>query len=370
MINKDRLISFFNTILKINSPSKQEKDIISYLKTFLQDLGFNCYEDDTATITGGNANNLYGVLKGDPAKKTICFNAHTDTVKPTSNINIINDGKVIKTDGTTILGADDKAGVAIIIEAIHSIIENKVNHGDIYVLFTVQEEIGVSGAVNVNTDDFKPDYCFSFDTGQPVVSLVAGAPTHWLMKYKIHGKAAHAAYSKGSINAISIAAKAISKLQTGQLDEDSCCNFGKITGGERFNIVPDYCEVWAECRSRNNDKADKIQNLITKTFEEECETAGAKLEKETYCGYKAFNINENDPQFILAKNTAIEMGINPEIEYSLGGYDASIFNQKGMPTMVVSTGYEKMHTTEEYIITDQFIKACEYAYKLIENVGK
>ena len=368
MINKNRLINFFEKIVKIDSPSKEEKEIMAFLRAYLEDLGFKCHEDHAAEKSGGNANNLYGVLKGDPNHKSICFNAHTDTVKSTKDIKIINNGKTIKSDGNTILGADDKAGVAIIIEAIQSIIENKTPHGDIYVLFTVQEEIGVSGAEMIETEGFNPDYCFSFDTTVPVITLVAGAPTHFIMKYKIHGKSAHAAYAENSVNSIFVAASAISKLQTGILDEDSCCNFGKITGGERFNIVPDYCEVWVECRSRNNDKANQLEQKITKTFEEECEKAGATLEKEVRCGYRAFNIEKDDPQFVLARNTALEMGIEPEIEYSLGGYDASIFNEKGLKTMVSSTGYDKMHTTEEVLDIDQFVLACEYAYKLIENV--
>ncbi|MBQ0105469.1 MAG: M20/M25/M40 family metallo-hydrolase, partial [Armatimonadetes bacterium] len=208
MINEKRLTDFFEELCRINSPSKNEKEIIEYLKKFYTDLGFECWEDHAAKETGGNANNLYGCLKGNPNKKSVCFNAHTDTVMPTENINIINDGKIIKTDGTTILGADDKAGIACATEAVRSIIEQGEDHGDIYILSTVQEEIGVGGANCVTCENFSPDITFSFDTGKPVLCMVASAPTHYRMKYTIEGKASHAAYPQDSTNAIKCACNA------------------------------------------------------------------------------------------------------------------------------------------------------------------
>lgn len=367
MINEKRLLDFFEKILKINSPSKNEGEIVKYLRDYLTNLGFETWEDNTGELTGGTGNNLYGKLKGNPNLKSICFNSHIDTVLPNENLQIIKENGIIKSDSTTILGADDKAGVAASIEAINSIIDNNIDHGDIYVLFTVQEEIGTFGAQNAQIDKINADYAFSFDTGKPVLSLVVSAPSHWKMNYKIHGKSAHAAYAKGSINSISVAAKAIARFEVGQIDENSCCNVGIIKGGERFNVVPDYCEVVAEARSSDKDKALKLQEKITKAFEEECEKAGAKLEKEIHCEYDAFAISTDEPEFKLAYKTAKEFVKEPVIEHSLGGFDASIFNAKGMKTIVCGTGYENIHTNTEYISIEDLKTCAEFAYKLILN---
>lgn len=367
MINQKRLIDFFEHIARINSPSKHEREIIRYLKDYLTEMGFQCWEDDAAKKTGGNANNLYGVLTGNPNKKSICLNAHADTVMPTENICIINDGKLIKTDGKTVLGADDKGGVAIICEAVRSIIENNTDHGNIYVLFTVQEEIGAGGAECVEFDSFRPDIAFSFDTGRPTLCAVASAPTHYKMKYIIHGKASHAAYSQGSINAVKVACDAISKLRTGQVDEETCCNIGKIFGGARTNIVPDCCEVLAEARSQNDEKVKSLVNRMTETFEEECRKAGAVLEKEVNCEYTSFSIKEDDPDFVYAYNIAKKFVDDPFIEHSLGGYDASIFNAKGMKTLVYGIGYEHIHSVREFIEIKDLVTSCEFAYELLAN---
>ena len=367
MINKERLLSFFETIVKINSPSKEEKEICEFLKKHLTDLGFECWEDNAAEITGGNSNNLYGLLKGDPNKKSICFNAHIDTVMPTLGIKVINDGEVIKTDGTTILGADDKAGVAIALEAIQSILDQKISHGDIYVLFSVQEEIGVGGANCVEIDKLKTDYCFSFDSGRPVGSMVVAAPTHYNLEFKVIGKSSHAAHSEDSINAIYVASKAIAQLETGMLDHETCCNIGIISGGTRFNIVPDLCEVKIDARAINEEKINNLVDKIVTAFENECQKSGAKLEKEIKCNYKGFDFDQDSELFKLAFNTVKETGVEPVIERTLGGFDASIFNSKGMKTLVFSTGYENYHTNEEYIVIDEFVKTTEIAFNLIKN---
>lgn len=370
MINENRLLNFFETILKINSPSQNEGELVKFLRNYLNNLGFETWEDNAGEKTGGNANNLYGVLKGNPNLKSICFNSHLDTVLPTEGLKIIKENGLIKSDETTILGADDKVGIATAIEGINSIIENNVEHGDVYVLFTVQEEIGTHGAQCVETEKVPADYTFSFDDGKPLCSLVVSAPSHWKMTYKIHGKSAHAAHSEGSVNAISVAGKAIAKFETGQIDENSCCNIGTIKGGERFNVVPDYCEIVCEARSSDNEKALKLQEKITNAFEEECKKAGAKLEKDLHCEYNAFNISTDDSHFKLAYETAKELVKEPEIVHSLGGYDASILNTKGLKTIVCGTGYENIHTNREYISIEDLNTCGKFVYKLIENCGK
>jgi len=371
MINKTRLKDFFINILKINSPSKDEKEISEFLKKKLNELGFEIWEDNAAEIIEGTTNNLYGLKKGNPNYKSICLNAHMDTVMPTENINIIEENGIIKTDETTILGADDKAGIAIIIEGIEAYLNSNKEHGDIYVLFTVSEETGVDGASVVTNEKLKANFTYSFDTGSPACSLVTSAPTHNTMTYKIYGVASHAGMSPElGVNAILTASKAIANMKLGKINNKTTANVGKICGGERRNIVPNYCEVLAEARSRDENMLNEQVAHMTKCFEDACKETGARLEIDMVCEYKAFTISEKEEIFLLAKKTANDIGIDPKIELSCGGYDASLFNQHGIQSMVVGTGYENVHSPSEYIAVKDLEKASEFVFTLIENVTK
>lgn len=374
MINENRLIGFFKTICKIPSLTKEEAKISTYLRSVLENLGFECWEDHAGEKTGGNANNLYGLLKGNPKYKSICFVAHMDSVQSLENLVIIEDENVIKSDGTTILGGDDKAGIAIIIEAIKQTIESKKEHGDIYVLFLVQEENG-QGSVYVEKDNFNPDFTFNFDESVPALSFETDGPTEYRNTYKISMpkseeqlKINKSTYKNIGENPITVASRAIAEITDLTKNTDVKCNIGFINGGLHMYRIPDVMEFHILLRCEDDNKAIEYNNKIHDIVEKYCKLYNAECSFDEWRCYIAFKTNKNDPIRKLIDKTCNDMGEKPIIRENFDCFDTSSLNDLGIKTVTCATGYDNYHQTTECLYKDQFIKNAEFAVKLIENI--
>lgn len=251
MINEERLLKEFLELVQIDSESKNESEIAKVLKQKFEALGVDVFEDDTMEQTGLGAGNLICNVKGTKNDAdTIYFTSHMDTVVPGNGVKpSIENGYVI-TDGTTILGADDKAGLAAMLEAVRILQEEKVAHGDIQFIITAGEEVGLVGAQALDPSLVKAKYGFALDSDGEVGNIIIAAPTQAKITAELHGKTAHAgvAPEKG-VSAITIAAKAVAKMPLGRIDEETTANIGRFEGGKATNIVADHAYVLAEARS-------------------------------------------------------------------------------------------------------------------------
>jgi len=368
MINKDRVKNTFLELAAINSPSKQERGVADYVKAKLRALGFDVEEDDAGNKIGGNAGNIIAFKKGIlPEAKSIFFCCHMDTVEATVKLKIVQDGDIIRSDGSTILGADDKAGIAAVIEGIQSIIESGSDHGDIQVLFDVSEENGLLGAKSLDHTKIKAKLGYVFDTGKPAAGITVSAPSHQSMTIEITGMAAHAgiAPEKG-VSAIVAASNAISNMKLGRIDDETTANIGVISGGKARNIIPDQMIIKAEARSRSEEKLAAQVEHMKKTFEEEAAKIGAKAVVHVEKEYEAYRWTENDEVIQLAVAASKRIGIEPSFHEGGGGSDANVFNSAGIPSVVVGVGYDNPHGTTECISVDDLATAAEYAAALIE----
>ena len=258
MVNEKRVLDTFLQLVGIDSETKEEAVICEHLKAVFTELGCDVYEDDASTKTAHSGNNLIITL---PATKQgvdpIYFTAHMDTVTPGKGIKTsIQDGYVV-TDGTTILGADDKTGLTAMIELVRVLTEQAIPHGQIQFVITVGEESGLVGAKVLDLSKIDAKFGFALDSDGPVGDIIVAAPTQAKVNAKIYGKTAHAgvAPEKG-ISAIQIAAKAIAKMPLGRIDDETTANIGRFEGGRATNIVCDYVEVLAEARSLIHDKME------------------------------------------------------------------------------------------------------------------
>lgn len=372
MANKNRVRNLFLDLVRINSPSKQERGIADYVKAKLSDLGFRVEEDDTGSKINGSAGNVIAFKKGNAVgARAIFFCCHMDTVEPTDKLNLVIEDDVIKSDGTTILGADDKAGIAAVIEGIESILESGKPHGDIQVLFDVSEEIGLLGAKNLDLSKIKADLGYVFDTHKPVAGITLSAPTHEVVTVEIHGKAAHAgiAPEKG-ISAIVAASRAIAGMKLGRIDEETTANVGIISGGKARNIIPDHVAIKGEARSRNESKLVAQVEHMKRLFEEEAAKIGARAVVETTREYTGFRWTENDEVVKLAAEASRRIGIEPSYHDGGGGSDANIFNNAGIPCVVIGVGYENPHATNEYINVGDLAKAADYVAALVQTASE
>ena len=368
MIDKQRLERVLMDLLRINSPSKQERELADYVSAKLASLGFDVEEDDAGAKIGGNAGNVIARKPGTAqGARGLFFCCHMDTVEPTDKLEIVVEGGVIRSDGSTILGADDKAGIAAIIEALTAIVERGVPHGDIQILFDVAEEIGLLGAKSMDHGKIKADLGYVLDTGKPAGGITVSAPSHENMAVEITGKAAHAGIEpEKGISAIVAAASAIAKMKLGRIDEETTANVGRIEGGKAHNIIPDLVTVKAEARSRSEEKlAAQVQHMKS-LFEEEAAKIGASAAVEVEREYDSYRWTQDDEVVRLATTAARRVGIEAEFQEGGGGSDANVFNSMGMPAVLIGVGYEGPHSSSEHIAVRDLELAAELVAAIIE----
>ncbi len=371
MVNETRVLDTFLGLVGIDSETKEEAIICEHLKGVFTELGCDVYEDDASTKTAHSGNNLIITL---PATKEnvdpIYFTAHMDTVTPGKGIKTsIKDGYVV-TDGTTILGADDKTGLTAMIELVRVLKEKQIPHGQIQFVITVGEESGLVGAKVLDLSKIDAKFGFALDSDGPVGDIIVAAPTQAKVNAKIYGKTAHAgvAPEKG-ISAIQIAAKAIAKMPLGRIDEETTANIGRFEGGRATNIVCDYVEVLAEARSLIHEKMEKQAETMKQAYIEVAESFGGRAEVDIDIMYPGFKFEEGDEVVEVAKRAAQTIGRPTRILYSGGGSDANVIAGGGIPTVNLAVGYEEIHTTNERMPLEELYKLVEYVVTIVEEVA-
>jgi len=371
MVNEKRLVEGFMELVRIDSLSRKEKDLADFLLEKLKNLGLEVIVDQAGEKIKSNSGNIIARLKGNTNNAIpIMFSAHMDTVVPGKNINPFCDGEKIVSDGKTILGADDKAAIAALLEALYIIRENDIPHGDIEILFTICEEIGLKGAKNLDISNLKAQMGFVLDAGGSVGKIITTAPSQNYLEIIIYGKSAHAgANPEEGINAIQVAGYALSRIKLGRIDEETTSNIGIISGGRATNIVPDVVRLKGEVRSRNEEKLEKYTEQIKKISENTAQEFKAKAVVKINKEYYSYNLSPDEQVVSIATKAAKNIGLQPLLYPSGGGSDANVFNKNGIPSVALAIGMEKVHTVEEYILIKDLKNTAEYILSIINIVA-
>lgn len=385
MVTKNRIQEEFVRLNAFDSETFHERDIAEYIRNRLQELGLAVTVDDTAGKLKDNypdaASNIYGFLRGNTEEEPVLFSAHLDTVSPGKGKKVvIHENGIFTSDGTTILGADDISGIVSILEALSVIQEKKLNHPDIEILFTVAEEFYCEGSKHVDYDRLQARRGYVLDLVGPIGRAAVAAPSIFSIIIKITGKAAHAGFApEKGINALSIAANALSRIPTGHINESTTVNFGTIHGGTGNNIVPEQVTIEGEVRSLDHENAIRESNKIKEIFEAAAQKLGGQVEVSVQEHIKAYKVNEEDSvvkRFRLAVGElfgeAADVGEGenkrcqmPECITTYGGSDANRLNEHGISTIVVACAMENVHSTTEYTDIDELIKSAELTLKLM-----
>lgn len=356
-------------LVKIDSESKDEGRIQAYLKEVFISLGLEVIEDNAKEKTGYGANNLLCRLAGRKDVSPVFFCCHMDTVPPGMGIQPKIEDDIIYSDGTTILGADDKAGIAALIELFELIKENNIDHGTIEVVLTVGEETGLVGAEAFDMNLLQADDGFVFDTGGPVGAITVGSPTLYMMEVVVEGISAHAGIEpEKGLSAIEIASKSIAQMKLGRIDEETTANIGTIEGGTATNVVMDKVTIHAEARSLSATSAMEQVEHMQELFEKTAESMGgsAKVTTEKKCtGYR---LAKETNVVQIAYKAIDKIGRTPTYEVSGGGSDANVFNEKGKVTTNLSVGYGDIHTVNEFIPIEELKKSAELAYQIVLEI--
>lgn len=354
------LADLFMKMVRVNSESGEEKEFISYLKDlFIKELRAECTIDPYG--------NLISKLpaKHTPVTDSVLFGVHADTVKPGKNIEPVLKNGIIRPEGDTILGADDKAGIAELFEAVRT----AERHPPLEIVISVGEEIGHIGSKNLDAGLLRSKIGFVIDTDD-LDNVVVGGPSHMRLNVDIFGRAAHAGMEpEKGISSIKAAAYAISMLKEGWIDEETTVNIGIIHGGQVLNAVPERTNVKVECRSQSHEKCVNQSNFIKEVFLTAAKAAGARAEVQMELGTKAFRVSEDARVVKIAKKAVSSIGLKPRILTPCGGSDATSYNEKKIETIVIGTGAKAVHTTEEHIAVEDMVKAVAILRHICEELG-
>jgi tripeptide aminopeptidase len=359
-LDQDRLQQIFERLLHSNGVSKCEDQTVRFIKEVISEIPIEIVDNASVSKT---RNNLFLRLpkRGDTHSPPILLSAHMDTVEATPAIQFTCNQGLYTTDGTTILGSDDKAGIAAILECLLALHHSNSPHPEIEVAFTVEEEIGLEGAKDFDTSLIHSKRGIVVDAdGPPGVIMFAG-PSQILFDVTIKGKAAHAGMApEEGKSAILFASQCISTIPFGRIDHETTTNIGKIQGGKATNIVAEDCFLNGEIRSHNDAKLSVVKNQIKSTFEQGMQQ-GYQIEFKDRFAYKSFSFESNCSIIQQVTQAMLECGLTPQLKVCGGGCDANIFNEK-IPNMVcinLACGMTDVHTHKESIL-----------FSSIENIAR
>jgi tripeptide aminopeptidase len=368
MINKERLYRTFMELCAIDSEPTRERLLADRVTVLLTELGFTVNEDDTAAKIGGNAGNLYARLAGTGPGEPLLFSCHLDRVVPGVGVKPRIEGDYIVSDGTTVLGADDACGLAAILEGVTAIKEQGLSHPPIELVLTVAEELALVGSSHFDISQVASRCAFMLDAGGPVGEIVIQAPEQIKYTALFHGRSAHAGFDpEQGVSAIRMAATAISRLQLLRIDEETTANIGSISSSGPTNIVPDRCELEGEVRSLDPAKVKAEVAALTRVLETTASEHGGRAEIAVRHCYPAYRLAEDAAPARRAAAAARKLGLPVRFKSTGGGSDANIFNSRGVPSVVLSCGYEKVHTTEERIPLQQLALLAEWVVAIIAD---
>jgi len=373
MIDKERLAQTFSRLVRIDSVSKEEKAISEVLCAILTSMEADVVQDDADKKIGSQTGNIVAKFKGNVPVPPMILNAHMDTVEPGRGVEPVLENGVFSSKGDTILGADDKSALAVILEVLWVIKKNKLPHGPLEVVFTVCEEIGLLGAKNLDYDMISAKYGFALDATD-TQGVITRAPSANYLVFTVHGKSAHAgAKPEKGINAIQIASTAIAEMKLGRIDHETTCNIGIIEGGLAINIVPERVRVEGEARSHDEDKLNEVTTAMVDSFQkavsDQCEQSFEDklpfLEHTVEKEFSRTDISEDHRVVTLATQAATNLNKTMTCKATGGGADANVFSQHGIDLGVLGTGMADMHTVNESVKLDDMVATAELLLEII-----
>ena len=367
-INEESIKKEFSELVAIDSVSFSERQMADCLTEKLRSLGFTVTEDEAGKTYGGNAGNLYGFLKGALPGEPVLLSAHMDTVQPGIGKKAVftEDGTIIS-QGDTVLGADDLAGIVEILEAVRFLQRNSIPHRDVEILFPIGEEFYVKGTNVFEFERIRAKEAYVLDMSGKIGRAAIQAPSILSFEVKIQGKAAHAGFEpQRGIHAISIMSKAISKIPQGRREDGTTFNIGTISGGEAVNIVPEICRCTGEVRSYDHQAAMACIEQTKQIFMESSCEVGALCAFDYSVDAVAYQIDRDASVVKRFERSCKALGIEPELVTTFGGSDNNNFVRHGIQGIVLSCGMFQVHSTKEYALVEELKKGAALVAELIK----
>jgi tripeptide aminopeptidase len=380
MINQERIKNLLLELVRIDSISREERDVAQRIKALCEEMGAEVFIDGAGEAVGGNTGNVIARFPGTiPEAEAIMMSAHMDTVVPGKGVKPIVEGDIIHTDGSTVLGGDDKSGCAVIIETIRSLQEQSIPHAPVDAVFSICEEVGLLGAKHLDLSKVRAKYGIVFDSDDPGFLFTKG-PSANHFEFRIHGLESHAGVApEYGISAIRIAAEAISNMKLFRIDEETTANIGVIRGGEATNIITNFVMLKGEARSLDDEKLEAQTAHMVKCLEDAAAkyevtvdgvTTKARVESDVTREYYAMDVPDDSRVVKLVKEAAARMGLKVETMASGGGCDANIFNRRGIECANLGTGMRAIHTVKEWLDVKDMYASAEMTLEIMRLNGE
>lgn len=354
-----RLLEEFLVQIQMPSVSGQEGEFARYLLRTFTGLGL-----ETELDSDGN---MLAVLKGNPQREPLCFAAHSDTV-PTAPVRYRLEGDWIRTQGDSILSADDKAATSILVELVHALQEDRIPHGDLEILITCQEEVGLFGAKRFDLNRLRSQKILVLDHNGPVGGVIKSAPYANRLRFEFLGKAAHAGGEpERGISAVQAMSGAIAQMPLGRIDEETTANIGIVSGGNATNIVPDFALAQGEARSRSQEKLERQTEAMLQAARGASESLGANVKVDVKADYVGYALPPNDPLLAWLRAAALEIGLTFFMLDAGGASDANVFNVRGRKSVVLNCGYNNPHTFQEEASLTEMLRLLDYLKILVQR---
>jgi tripeptide aminopeptidase len=375
-VNHERLKNLFLELVQIDSLSRREREVALRLQREAESAGATCSYDNAGDKVRGNTGNLIAKIPGNIAgAPPFLLAAHMDTVTPGEGVKPIVEGDIVRTDGSTVLGGDDKSGCAVICEVLHRLRESGIPHGPIEAVFTICEEIGLQGARNLDLGLISAKEGLVYDSDAPG-HLVVRAPSAVSIRFTVKGLEAHAGVApERGLSAIKIAAEAIAGMRLGRIDDETTANLGVIKGGRAGNVIPSEVVVRGEARSRNAAKLQGQTDHMIACFQDAVARASvmvdgkriaATLDHAVHRQYDGMDIPDDAPLVKKVIEAARRIGRVLEPQGTGGGCDANILNQRGIIAANVGTGMREIHTTREWLDINDMAAAAELTLEVLQ----
>jgi len=362
---RERLTALFLELVRIDSHSRREANVARRLERELGALGAEVWFDDAGAKVGGNVGNLLARIRGSVEAEPLLLCAHMDTVVPGEGVQPIVEGDVIRSDGRTVLGGDDKSGLAIICEVLRALAEHRIPHGDIEIVFTICEEAGLLGAKHLDVSGLRARSGIVLDSDAPGY-LFTRAPAANRLEFVVHGLEAHAGMApERGINAIQVAAEGLASMRLGRIDEETTANIGLIEGGRAVNIVPNSVRLRGEARSHDEAKLTAQTEHMRRCLEEAAArhavshdgvTVHARVEATVGRDYESMSLPDGAPIVQLVFRAAAALGTQVTSAAMGGGCDANILNRRGFQVANLGTGMQEIHTVREWLRVGDMVR--------------
>ena len=363
------LVDLFVRLAGIASPTGAEREVADTVKRYLGDLGLGVHEDDSAPVTGCGCGNLVARISGRGKAEPVGLCAHLDTVPVSRAPRVVVEDGFVRSDGATVLGADDKAAVAVLLTLARALVADPPA-GDVELVFTAGEEAGLLGAKAMDLSRLTTRRVFVLDSDGAPGTMIIASPTQKRVDAEFRGQAAHAGIApERGRSAIVAAAHAVAAMRLGRIDEETTANIGLVHGGTAPNVVAERCAVSGEARSHDRAKVTALAEEMVHAAAAAAAEAGVDVEidvREAFCGYRHA---ADSPLLAIGAEAAALAGLEARQVDGGGGSDANVFNAAGLPALTLGVGFENAHSPQERMSVERLGELAGMAAGLVRAAG-